>query len=462
MNLSIRWKLTGTFFILIILLLSIINLMALRFLETKYLDARKTASLANANIIAITGRDTILGQDRNAFYLARDFGEQMGVRVLILDNLGNVTVDSFGEEWLEGRQLEHDEVVSALAGTSQTGVHENATGEKVLYVAVPVVRDKEVTRAVMLVVGLDDIYQSLSEVQRQMLLVSLISGLLAALLSLFLSGLLTRPIKQLTQAVKAMEGGKLEQQVGVRSGDELGQLANAFNSMSRSMAKLDQSRRRFLSDASHELKSPLSSIKALAESLVETDEKDPQVYKEFLQDIDSEIDRLSRLVTNMLQLTRLEEGTPFIAKGKYDVYKLVNHVVSMMQPQGDNCGVQLRMDCHPDLLWEVNSDLTTSILINLVDNAIRYTPSGGEVIVKAEVQMEGLVLTVTDTGEGIPPDELPRIFDRFYRVDKARTRATGGTGLGLSIVQEAVNQLGGTIEVFNNPGAGMTFRIVLP
>jgi len=325
-----------------------------------------------------------------------------------------------------------------------------------------VVREKEVTGAVMLVVGLDDIYQSLSEVQRQMLFVSLISGLLAALLSLFLSGLLTRPIKQLTKAVKAMESGKLEQQVGIRSGDELGQLANAFNSMSSSMAKLDQSRRRFLSDASHELKSPLSSIKALAESLLETDEKDPQVYKEFLQDIDSEIDRLSRLVRNMLQLTRLEEGTPFIAKEKHDLYKIINHVAGMMQTQGDNCGVQLSIDCHPDLLWEVNSDLTTSILINLVDNAIRYTPSGGEVIVKAEVQMEGLVLSVTDTGEGIPPDELPRIFDRFYRVDKARTRTTGGTGLGLSIVQEAVNQLDGTIEVINEPGTGMTFRIVLP
>jgi len=325
-----------------------------------------------------------------------------------------------------------------------------------------VVREKEVTGAVMLVVGLDDIYQSLSEVQRQMLFVSLISGLLAALLSLFLSGLLTRPIKQLTKAVNAMESGQLEQQVGIRSGDEIGKLASAFNSMSSSMAKLDQSRRRFLSDASHELKSPLSSIKALAQSLLETDEKDPRVYREFLQDIDNEIDRLSRLVRNMLQLTRLEEGTPFIAKEKYDLYKIINHVVSMMQPQGDNCGVQVRIDCHPDLVWEVNPDLTTSILINLVDNAIRYTPSGGEVTVKAEVQREGLVLSVTDTGEGIPPDELPRIFDRFYRVDKARTRATGGTGLGLSIVQEAVNQLGGTIEVINEPGTGMIFRIVLP
>jgi signal transduction histidine kinase len=462
MNLSIRWKLAGTFLILIVLLLSVTNLLVLHFLEDEYLEGRKTTSLTNANIIAITGRDIILSQDRNAFYLARDFGTQMGVRVLILDSQGSVTVDSFGEEWLEGSIINHNEVVSALAGNSQTGVHENANGEKVLYVAVPVLREKDTAGAVMLVVGLDDIYLSLNELQDQMIAVSLICGLLASLLSLFLSGLLTRPITELTTAVKQMESGKLEQQVSIYRGDELGQLANAFNSMSHSISKLDQSRRRFLSDASHELKSPLSAIKALAQSLIDTDEQDPGVYKEFLQDIDTEIDRLSRLVINMLQLTRLEEGTPFISKEKHDLCLIINHVASLMQAKADNYEIRLRIDCNSPVFWTVNSDLISSIIINLVDNAIRHTPSGGEVIVSTVIEDENLVISVADTGEGVPPEDLPYIFNRFYRVDKARSRGTGGTGLGLSMVQGAVKQLGGTIEVNNYPGKGIVFRIVVP
>lgn len=464
MKQSIRWKLVVVFFILIAVVLLATNWLVLHSLEEQYLADRKTTALTNANIIAITGQDTILREDRNAFYLARDFGEQMGLRVLILDREGRVTIDSFEEDWLEGQVLKHNEVLAALGGNSSTGVYENATGEKVLHVAVPVLREKELIGAVMLVVGLDDIYQTLNEIKGQMLLVSLVSGIIAVLISLLLAELLTRPVKELTAAVKQMGQGQLEQRVKIRGRgqDELAQLAGAFNAMSSSLAKLDESRRRFLADASHEFKSPLSSIKALAQSLLETNEQDPKVYQEFLRDIDSEVDRLSRLVTNMLQLTRLEEGEPFLTKEELDLQSVIRRVMAMLQGAAEHRGVKLKMICPPGSSWEINRDLLTSILYNLLDNALRHTLATGGVTVSAAIDSTGLILRVADTGEGVPAEELPRIFDRFYRVDKARARETGGTGLGLAIVKEAVSRMGGTVSAKLNADKGLTIELHFP
>ncbi len=464
MALSLRWKLAATYFVLIVLILGATNLFVVRVLERNYLRARETTHLANANIVATAGQDTLLKADRNAYYLIRDFGDRMGVRVLVLDPRGRVMLDSFAEGWLEGRVLRHEEVLAALAGTGTTGVHTLSTGERVLYAAVPVLRDKTVVAAVMLVADLDDLYAAVGQVRRQLFLASLASGLLAALLGLWLAGLLTRPVKELTGAVQRMARGQLEQRVPVRSGDELGRLADAFNAMSGRLAEVDRTRRRFLADASHELKSPLSSVKALAQALLDTDEPDPAVYREFLQDINTEIDRLARLVEDLLQLARLEEEGVPPPREPVDVTPLVHHVVALMRPRAEGGGVVLDVAVRSGLRWPVNPDLFTRILFNLLDNALRHTPAGGRVTVEALTDRKGEagILRVADTGEGIPPEDLPRIFDRFYRVDRARARATGGTGLGLAIVRRAVEHHGGTINVTSRPGEGTTFEIAFP
>lgn len=465
LGLSIRWKLAGAFVLLIVLVLSISDYLVMKSLESRYIQDRTTASLANANIIAITGRDTILNEDRNAFYLSRDFSLQMGSRVLLLDQQGRVTVDSFGEDWLEGQTLKHQEVTAALAGNSLSGVHQTASGESVLYVAVPVVRNQETAGAVMLVSGLDDIYQALGDIQGKLLAVSLACGFVGTLVALLLSGMITRPLKTLTHAVKEMEHGQLEQSLKINGSDELGQLAQAFNSMSRSIAIQDRSQRQFLSDASHELRSPLTSIKALAQSLLDGDETDTRVYREFLRDIDSEADRLGNLVHNMLQLTRLEEGAAVAKRENVDIRALIDHLVALMRPQADKREVNIADRCPSGLIWRLDPDLIRSILINLLDNAVRYSPPGSVVTISALSDQGELCLSVTDQGEGVPPEDLPFLFERFYRVDKSRVRSaqsTVGTGLGLAIAKGAASRLGGTIEVQNYPGKGITFTVRIP
>ena len=173
---------------------------------------------------------------------------------------------------------------------------------------------------------------------------------------------------------------------------------------------------------------------------------------------------LARLVEDLLQLARLEEEGVPPPREPVDVTPLVHHVVALMRPQAEGGGVVLDVAVCSGLRWPVNPELFTRILFNLLDNALRHTPAGGRVTVEAltDRKDEAGILRVADTGEGIPPEDLPRIFDRFYRVDRARARATGGTGLGLAIVRRAVEHHGGTINVTSRPGGGTTFEIAFP
>ncbi|MGI6551184.1 MAG: ATP-binding protein [Syntrophomonadales bacterium] len=462
MRIAIRWKLALTYFCLVMLVLAGFNLFLWIQLEKNYLGERKSTYLTHAQIISTTVQESFLRESPSLFHTVRDFGTMIGARVVVLDARGQVLIDSFSEEWLEGLVLEHGEIKAALNGSSATGVHKLASSEQVLYVAVPILEEKVSRGAIMLVAGVDDVYQDLGAISRQMVLISLLCGLLVSLLSLILSGILTRPVNELTTAVQGVAAGNLDQKIPVRGRDELGLLASAFNDMSSRLTASDRTRKQFLADASHELKSPLTSIKALAESLLNGQEEDVSIYREYLQDIDTETDRLARIVDRMLQLSRLEDKDYELHKEMTGIEELVSHVTALMQRRAAENGVDLIQQVTPGIRWQVNADLFTRVLTNLLDNALCYTPQGGRVSVEVHQAENNLVLRVTDSGIGIPAAELPRIFDRFYRVDKARTRAMGGTGLGLPIVRQAVERHGGTIAVASSPGEGTTFEAKFP
>ncbi|MEW6183193.1 MAG: ATP-binding protein [Bacillota bacterium] len=462
MRLSIRWKLAGTYFIVIIAILTGTNLFVLRTLEQGYLQTRRATFLGDANIIASTGGNTVLRADRNAYHLARRFSDQMGARILIVDSKGRVIVDSFDEARLKGSLLRHSEVQAALKGRSAAAAHVLTDGERVLYAAVPVTGEDGASGAVVVVAGLGDVYAALNQIRGRMAVVSVGSGLLAAILSLILAGLLTKPINELRRAAQRMAGGRLGSLVPVRRGDEIGELGAAFNNMSTELARLDRVRREFLSNASHELKSPLSSIKALSQSLIDGREEDVTVYREFLRDIDTEVDRLTRLVNDMLEMARLEGDTRPLSRKEENIRGLIEHVGAILGARALNRGITIRIWADRELKWPVNADLLTLVLVNLMDNALRYTPPGGEVAITAGVDAKNLTVTVRDTGVGIAREDLPQVFDRFYRVDRARSRETGGTGLGLAIVKRAVERMGGGIVPDSTPGKGTTFTINLP
>lgn len=462
---KIRTKLALTYLLVIAAILLIINSQVIHALKSNYLAEEAAKSLANANIIAIAGQDIILRNGPDSSSFIRSYSEQMEARILILDRNGQVTADSFEENWLIGQTLTYEEVAAALKGEEVSGVYNLDTGERVLYAAVPVTREERVAGAVMLVTNLEEIYDTLDGIRQLITVFSIAGGLLALLTSLFLSNQLTNPINELAAAVRRLSEGRLDQRVDVDSNDEIGILAADFNEMAAKLEEADRTLRDFLADASHELKTPLSSIKVLSQSLIDSQEQDPAIYRDFLQDISSETDRMAALVNDMSELTKLQGDIdrPIPLKN-LQVEELLNHITGLVKGDVLQKGIDIRVQVGENarIPWPLNQDLFTHIMLNLVSNAIRFTPDGGRIAVSAAIEGEEMVVKVQDTGIGISQEELPHIYDRFYRVAQDRNRDTGGTGLGLAITRQAVFRHEGTINVESTLGEGTTFEVRFP
>ncbi|HEY3363502.1 MAG TPA: phosphate regulon sensor histidine kinase PhoR [Symbiobacteriaceae bacterium] len=227
--------------------------------------------------------------------------------------------------------------------------------------------------------------------------------------------------------------------------------------------RLEQMRTEFVSNVTHELRTPLTSVQGFAETLLEGALDDPGTARHFVTIIQKESGHLSRLIEDLLDLSRIESGRWRMRKEPIQLGQLAEDTVGRLTPRAIELGVKLIIAIPPDLP-EVPGDTVrlAQVLLNLVDNALKYTPAGGSVTVSARDTGPTISISVADTGTGIPKADLPRIFERFYRVDKARSRSTGGTGLGLSIVKHIVDAHGGTISVASDTGQGATFTFTLP
>lgn len=227
--------------------------------------------------------------------------------------------------------------------------------------------------------------------------------------------------------------------------------------------QLEQMRTQFVSNVTHELRTPLTSIRGFAETLLEGALEEPDTARHFVEIMKRESDHLGALIDDLLDLSRIESGKFRMRREHLLLQELIPEIISRMAPGAGQKEIQLGVEIAPGLPYvEGDSARLTQVLVNLVDNAIKYTPAAGRVTVRAMPDQGGVRLQVSDTGVGIPPADLGRVFERFYRVDKARARSSGGTGLGLSIVRHIVEAHGGTIEVESEVGKGTTFSVWLP
>ena len=241
----------------------------------------------------------------------------------------------------------------------------------------------------------------------------------------------------------------------------MAQLAEEFNQLTDRLQNTEEIRRRFVSDASHELKTPLASIRLLADSILQNDQMDPEVVRDFVTDIGAEADRLTRITEHLLTLTRLD-SLPAAKTQVVDVSRVTEHAISMLGPVADSAGVAVERNLKPDCLILCVEDELYQICYNLIENAIKYNFAGGKVFVSVYRDRDQVLLEVGDTGIGIPEEDLPKVFNRFYRVDKARSRAAGGTGLGLSIVRDTVRRHGGWVTARPRSPEGSLFTVGFP
>lgn len=293
-----------------------------------------------------------------------------------------------------------------------------------------------------------------------------LAGGLAALaavgVGLVLARQISGPIRHLTRAARRMAGGDLDQRVPVRSRDELGELAAAFNSMADAVGHQEQLRRRMAADIAHELRTPLAIIQADLEAML--DGVRP-VSPEAVADVHQETRLLSRLIDDLRDLSLAETGQLPLQKQPTDLGELARASAARFAPRAEEKGVGLEVEAAEDLSRaDVDPDRISQVLGNLLENALRHTPPGGRVELRVGPGERPATLqaTVRDTGPGIPAEHLPNVFEHFYRADHARSRKDGGSGIGLAVVKQLVEAHGGRVWVESPPGQGTTFGLVLP
>ena len=383
-------------------------------------------------------------------------------RIMVTDSAGLVLYDTRQGDNAVGEYALYGVIASALKGSDT--FYCQYDGEAFLSrLATPVVYHNQTVGAVYAYDYDTEQAALLRSFQSNLLIISVMIALLVAGLSIGLSRMLTQQISGLLQAIRSVREGAYSHRADASGTDEIAQIAAEFNSLTDRLQTTENARRRFVSDASHELKTPLAGIRLLTDSILQTDNMDPATTKEFVTDIGREAERLSRITENLLRLTRLDGG---VVQAAYPVAvgPVLQRVERMLGMVAAEKGVSVSGAASEDAVTMATDDDVHQILYNLMENAIKYSAAeNGFVRADAAVRDGQVVITVTDNGIGIPDEDLPHIFDRFYRVDKMRSREVGGTGLGLSIVKDTIENRGGTIEAGHGAdGVGTVFTVRLP
>ena len=393
----------------------------------------------------------------DAMTLAQEAGLS---RMLVTDAAGKILFDTRETGSAVGQYTFYTEVVQALTGKDVfTCRYENNAFRS--RASSPVLYQNQIIGAVYAYEYDTEEAALLVGFQNNIFRISCVIGGVVLVFSVLMSRALTGQISELLEAIRRVREGAYSHRAAVRGHDEISQIGEEFNSLADRLQKTEESRRRFVSDASHELKTPLAAIRLLTDSILQTNNIDPATTREFVSDIGQEAERLSRITEDLLRLTRLDSDVLEPA-GAVDVLPVLQQVLRMMELIAEDRNISITYQAEEGCRVLSTRDELQQIIYNLTDNAVKYDRDGGRVEVRLTKRDGFAELTVADDGVGIPEEDIPRIFERFYRVDKARSRAAGGTGLGLSIVSDTVKKRNGTITAANRPVGGAVFTVRLP
>ena len=379
-------------------------------------------------------------------------------RLLITDDSGRIIYDTAPDP-VQFCLL--PEVVQALRGNDVITIDYH-DGVMLSRAAAPILSHNTLTGCAYILDYDPDQGQLIHSLQSNILRITFLLNLAVILFTVISSGAFTRRLRRIMASMRIIREGDYSHKVSLGGHDELTALGREFNDLTDKLQQSEALRSQFVSDASHELKTPLASIKLLSDSILQND-MDADTIREFVADIGDEADRLTRMSEKLLSLTRFHPDEGSDCEITYFA-PTIDRVVRMLSPAADMACVELRSEIVTDSSILILEDDLYQIIFNLAENGIKYNVYGGNLTLRLTRQGENAVLEVADTGMGIPADSLDRIFDRFYRVDKARSRQTGGSGLGLAIVKEMVERNRGTIGVTSSQTGptGSVFTLVFP
>jgi len=459
---SVRWILFICFFFVSSVPLLFFSYTISDTIKQYFKDEKEKELLYQANKIA--------GSIQKANYLIDDskrvlFDKELeeksieeAFRIIVTDNKGIVVNDSNKTEI--GKTYLVPEVVMALDGKDDANLRKE---EGVIYASAYIENESSEKIGVVLITSsFDNIYTMLDNINNELFLLTMGISCIVAIIVFSTTQIIIAPLKKILKVIQKITAGQLYQRIEIKGHNEYSELGEAFNKMTEQLEQVDLSRQEFVSNVSHELKTPLSSIKVLSDSILLQEEMPTEVYREFLQDINSEIDRMTNIINDLLSLVKLDYRDAALNIKETNINKLIEDILKRLCPLAEQKNIELLYEDNKDVVIDADEMKLSLAISNLVENGIKYTPNDGTVKVIVDGDHQNAFITVKDTGIGIGEEEQSKIFNRFYRVDKTRDRETGGTGLGLAITHSTVMLHNGSIKVISKEGHGAEFIVRLP
>ncbi|MBI3911771.1 MAG: HAMP domain-containing protein [Armatimonadetes bacterium] len=463
-SLSLRYRLALTYTLLIFLAVTVLGVRVLSAVKQYYLESIREATAEHTRLVARLLSQSLdrAGPPADLKSLCDALGKQVGAQVTLLGAGGVALADSQSNGSSGVHRAGRQERACAVCHEEERKVESVHSVEPVRVAGSPV-------REVQLTVPSLTVARALSKIRRMAIDTMIVTMLLAGWLSFRIATSLSRPVARMEKMARRVADGDLEQHLTVTSSDEVGRLAESLNLMTRRLREMVQRLKKerdacevFAADVSHQLRTPVTALRATCEALLVGGIHDPAVATEFLQTLERQSRHLSALLDDILSIARLDTGVERYSRAPVEVNEVLHDVARLMEPVAAEKQVRFEVAPGPPAVVNANCQQLEQVLANLLDNAVKYSPVGESVVLGAEREDEWIRVFVEDHGSGIPPADLARIFERFYRSSDPHTRHLAGTGLGLSIVKEIIEAYGGQVFVESTVGVGSRFSFILP
>lgn len=453
--------------ILYILLIGILPVILLDFVFIKVTET----NLVNQRTKVIEKQIEVLSNyvvEENFFSLENtsvvddSFSQFMSVhykRIVLIDNNFKVLADSYS---ITKNKINLSSGVIECFKGKDTSYYNNSGKYIEVIKGINSGSSEEVEGVLIITYSTEDINKTIGIISGVSTILKLIITLVVFIYAIVMAISLVKPFKKVEDSIEMISGGYFDHEMSIQGYTETEQLSEAFNQMLDKISKLEDSRQEFVSNVSHELKTPITSIKVLADSLLMQENVSPELYREFLGDIVEEIDRENDIITDLLNLVKMDKTKADLNIQPVNINELVELVLKRLRPLAAKRNIELVIESFRPVIAEVDETKLMLAVSNLVENAIKYNVLDGWVHLSLNADHKYFYIKVADSGIGISEEEHEKVFDRFYRVDKTRARETGGTGLGLAITKGVILMHKGAIKVYSKEGEGTTFTVRIP
>lgn len=457
---SIKTRLTASYFLIIILTVIICEIVLITSVKNYFYNNAKDL-LSNQIRLSTEFYNTYLsstGLKENVSDDVDVFWKNTSAEVQILDTSGNILMDSIG--YFSFEPVTSNDFTKAVAGELGTTVyHLPNTNETMMSVALPLKKGDHIEGVLRFITSLKNVDESIHLISFFLILIGITVIILSSIVSIFVAGKIMKPIKEITLGAEKIASGNFNEKIEKTSDDELGKLADTLNYMSEEILKNENLKNEFIASVSHELRTPLTSIKGWAIALNLCGPEDKEEFKDGLNIIEEESDRLSLLVDELLDFSKLISGKIVVKKDCIDLKDLLNHTEKQLSPRAERDNIKLLV-IYKDSIPNISADKNRlkQLFMNILDNSFKFTPSGGSITINVSLKENNVLISIKDTGCGISKEDLPKVTEKFYKGKNSKSK----NGIGLSICKEIVSLHNGALEILSEEDKGTEVLVTLP